>query len=213
MRSILSYPERGPWGDHRYRGNCTGFIVRDLIRFYNAKRVADPCEGSGTVRDVCRDLTVPYWGNDLRHGFDLLTAPLDELRSFRPELVWLHPAYWTIVRYSRDVWGELPDTRDLSEEDDWPRYCQKLHGMIERCRSVVAPRGRVAVLIGDVRDAGRYYSAEAKLHEWYGPDVVEAVIIKAQHGVSSDRKEYSGRLIRIAHEYVVILRAPGGSHG
>jgi len=28
MKSILSYPVRGPYGDARYRGNCTGYIIK-----------------------------------------------------------------------------------------------------------------------------------------------------------------------------------------
>ena len=29
--SVVSYPDRGPWGDFRYRGNCSGHLVKDLI--------------------------------------------------------------------------------------------------------------------------------------------------------------------------------------
>jgi hypothetical protein len=28
--SVVSYPDRGPWGDSRYRGNCSGYLVKDL---------------------------------------------------------------------------------------------------------------------------------------------------------------------------------------
>lgn len=35
MQSIVSYKDRGPYGDSFYRGNCTGHIIKDLIQqFY-----------------------------------------------------------------------------------------------------------------------------------------------------------------------------------
>ena len=24
--TVLSFPDRGPWGNNRYRGNCSGYI-------------------------------------------------------------------------------------------------------------------------------------------------------------------------------------------
>jgi hypothetical protein len=59
--SIVSYPERCTlWGDGRYRGNCDGRLFLNLVRRYNAKRVADPMVGSGTTRDVIAPRTSPY---------------------------------------------------------------------------------------------------------------------------------------------------------
>jgi len=54
--SVVSYPDRGPWGDSRYRGNCSGHLVKDLILRFNCRSVFDPAEGSGTVRDVVMEL-------------------------------------------------------------------------------------------------------------------------------------------------------------
>ena len=51
--SVVSYPDRGPWGDARYRGNCTGYIVKDLILRFKCQSVFDPAEGSGTVSASC----------------------------------------------------------------------------------------------------------------------------------------------------------------
>ena len=50
--SVVSYPDRGPWGDSRYRGNCSGYLVKDLILRFNCQSVFDPAEGGGTVEDV-----------------------------------------------------------------------------------------------------------------------------------------------------------------
>lgn len=29
--TILSFSERGPWGDRKYRGNCSGYVQAFLI--------------------------------------------------------------------------------------------------------------------------------------------------------------------------------------
>lgn len=35
MQSIISYENRGNYGDSSYRGNCSGYVIRDLIKqFY-----------------------------------------------------------------------------------------------------------------------------------------------------------------------------------
>ena len=68
LTTLVSYPERGPWGDATYRGNCTGHLLADLIRYYQPTHVLDPMEGSGTSRDVCRELAVTYSGADLKGG-------------------------------------------------------------------------------------------------------------------------------------------------
>ena len=36
MQSIVSYKNRGKYGDSQYRGNCSGYVIKDLIQqFYN----------------------------------------------------------------------------------------------------------------------------------------------------------------------------------
>ena len=72
--SVVSYPDREPWGDSRYRGNCSGHLVKDLILRFNCQNVFDPAEGSGTVKEVVsginkfRRLNIHYEGRDLMRG-------------------------------------------------------------------------------------------------------------------------------------------------
>lgn len=54
--SVLSFPERGPWGDKRYRGNSSGWIHAYLIWKYNVKKMAELFAGSGTGFDLCKDI-------------------------------------------------------------------------------------------------------------------------------------------------------------
>ena len=29
--TVLDFPDRGPWGNNKYRGNCSGWIIAYLI--------------------------------------------------------------------------------------------------------------------------------------------------------------------------------------
>ena len=110
MCSVVSYPDREPWGDSRYRGNCTGHLVKDLILRFNSKSIFDPAEGGGTVREVVNGINkylkreIHYEGRDLNQGWDILTSQLPE-KQF--DLVFYHPASWDIIKYS-------DNPRDLS---------------------------------------------------------------------------------------------------
>ena len=213
MKSIVSYPSRGPFGDADYPGNCSGYLVRDLIRVYGAKRLCDPAEGSGTSGEVASANDVSYAGFDLRTGFDLEATPLSAVLDNPVDLVFFHPPYFKIIKYSGNVWGKEAHLSDLSHETEWSTYLTRLKKMVEHCLIGLAPNGHLAILIGDVRQQGSYYSAQAAMLRWFQPDKIESVIIKQQHNMSSDGKEYAGKFIRIQHEYCIVIRANGGRHG
>lgn len=54
--SVLSFANRGPWGNNKYRGNCSGWIQAFLIWKYQVSKFAELFSGSGTGYDVCRDM-------------------------------------------------------------------------------------------------------------------------------------------------------------
>lgn len=58
LTSIHAARSRGPYGSSQYRGNCGGYLIKDLIQYYGATHVLDPMKGSGTCQDVCRELQV-----------------------------------------------------------------------------------------------------------------------------------------------------------
>ena len=31
MNSIMSFPDRGPWGDSKWRGNASGYVYKSLL--------------------------------------------------------------------------------------------------------------------------------------------------------------------------------------
>src|SRR5262249_61652917 len=94
----------GETGDRGYPGNCAGTLIRDLLRFFRPATVFDPMTGSGTCRDVCKELGIYCWSSDLHQGFDACgPSPFHEAFAF----CWLHPPYWRQKLYTQDL-------RDLS---------------------------------------------------------------------------------------------------
>lgn len=205
MTSVVSYPNRCPlFGDSRYRGNCDGRLVKDLILRFNAQRVADPMQGSGTSRDVVEGLNkykktgISYWGGDLREGFDLTKQNLPGKFDF----VWIHPPYWNIIQYSN---GNL---NDLSNCDSYETFRRLLRVCLKRCYDALELGGRLAVLIGDVRRSGRYTPIVKDVLN-FPMGEIRSIIIKVQHNCTSDRKRY-GKMedVPIRHEYCVIFKKP-----
>lgn len=114
MQSIVSYKDRGHWGKSRWRGNTSGFILKDLFNAIRPRFVVDPMEGSGTTGDVCREMKIKYRGFDLHSGFNALKESLRaRLNGETPDHIFLHPPYHDMITYSGSVWGDKhPD--DLS---------------------------------------------------------------------------------------------------
>jgi len=205
LSSVVSYPDRGPWGDARYRGNCTGYIVKDLILRFKCQSVFDPAEGSGTVRDVVNGISqylkkkIQYVGEDLNQGWDILESPMP-LNQF--DLVWYHPPYWDIIKYS-------DNPKDLSNCDTLNDFEDKLSRSVERLSKAVKPGGIMAILIGDKRKSGNYYALFRTLFFNKQIGQLKAIIIKIQHNTRSDGTQYMSRnpfFIPIKHEYCLIFQ-------
>lgn len=204
MTSIVSYPQRSPdWGDGAFRGNCDGRLFHDLLLRYRPATVADPMMGSGTTRDVVVDLNdrvglgIEYTGGDLRQGFNLLREDLPGAY----DLVWVHPPYWNIIRYSEHA-------DDLSNVENYTEFLTRLHRCLARCHRALNPDARLAVLVGDVRRSGAYYPLGRDVMNMAGGlgDLV-SVIIKAQHNCRSDGKAYGYMAeVPIKHEYCIIFQ-------
>ena len=80
--SILSFPERGPWGDPRYRGNCSGHVYRQIFEALRPRVFTDPMVGGGTSVEVAREMGIEAQGLDLHSGFNILRQRI--LEEFRP---------------------------------------------------------------------------------------------------------------------------------
>ncbi|GAJ14356.1 unnamed protein product, partial [marine sediment metagenome] len=104
LKSVVNYPQRGPWGDTKFPGNTSGYLLVDLIDYYQPKSILDPMEGSGTTGDVAFDMgDISYLGLDIRNGFDLVG---DEVEG-KYDLIFWHPPYYGAMDYSNGHPHEL----------------------------------------------------------------------------------------------------------
>ena len=104
--TVLSFPDRGPWGDNRYRGNCSGWVQASLIWKYNVKKLAELFAGGGTGSDVAHDMGIQYIGADLnpnpkRNNILVCNAILDEVPDeFRDaDMIFIHPYHRFILGF------------------------------------------------------------------------------------------------------------------
>ena len=203
--SVVSYPDRGPWGNSGYRGNCSGHLIKDLILRFKCQSIFDPAEGGGTVKDVVRGINrnlgknIDYEGRDLKKGWDILTGQLPE-KQF--DMVWYHPPYHDMIRYS-------DHPKDLSNCPSVDDFEYKLTQSAERLFQVLKPGGIMAILIGDQRKNSRYHPLLRVLLNNHKIGTLKAILIKIQHNCQSDRKPYPTNnpfLIFIKHEYCLIYQ-------
>lgn len=133
LTSLYHNDDPGPWGDRRYPGNCGGNVIRDLLLFFQPKNDFDPFLGSGTARDVCRSLNIPYTGMDIRYGQDAC-SPSSYPRNQHFDFIWSHPPYHRMKRYSNDV-------RDLSNQPTLAAFLERYQRFIQNCAGVLADGG------------------------------------------------------------------------
>ena len=81
LTSLYHNSLAGEYGDRGYPGNCGGNLISDLLRFFRPATVFDPMTGSGTCRDVCKELGIYCWSSDLHQGFDACGRRSSTMRS------------------------------------------------------------------------------------------------------------------------------------
>lgn len=206
--SILSFKDRGPWGKSNWRGNCSGYVYKDLFEQIRPEVFIDPMVGSGTSVEVAAELGIEHYGLDLHSGFNILRDSIVETVGKEAGLVLSHPPYGGMILYSGNVWGEAhPD--DLSRCIDDQDFHEKLHIALLNQRAATAPGGYYGTIIGDWRHNGRYTSYQAEALARLPSSELAAVLIKAQHNTVSDSRTYGNmRLPRILHEYILLWQKP-----
>lgn len=217
--TILSFPDRGPWGDRKYRGNCSGWIQAFLIWKYQARKMAELFAGSGTGSDVCKDMGIPYIGADLnpnpvRKDILPVNAITDDVPDgFRDaDLVFAHPPYGLEIGipYAGSMWKDTG--RKLAPSDlgqmPWDKFMKTLNAVVMRYYAAMANGARMAILMGDVRRKGQFHSMLADIVK---PGNLEQIIVKAQHNCVSNGRSYSAKnFVPIQHEFLMVIRKPGG---
>ena len=124
MQSVISYKDRGNYGDSKYRGNCSGYVIKDLIsQFYpnsKPKKFIEIFSGGGTGKDVAIELGINNSLHlDLNNGWDAL---IDEIPS-GSDFIFSHPPYWNIISYEKQR-GKF-EKNDLSNNMNYEEFIQK----------------------------------------------------------------------------------------
>jgi len=204
--SVVSYPDRGKWGSSRYRGNCTGHIVKDFFKTYMKRKdglAVDPSIGGGTSVDVAREMGIRFVGTDLHQGFNLLTDDLGSFLGEEAHVAWWHPPYAGMLQYSGVEWGE-PNKWDMSRMS-LQDFTEALELALMNIHDAVERGGVYGILMGNMRRKGEYYNLSS-LVERVAPGKLIDEIIKVQHNCVSDTRSYKGGFVRIGHEKLAIFQ-------
>ena len=201
LTSIHAAKTRGPYGQSAFPGNCGGYLIKDLLRFFGAKNVLDPMSGSGTCSDVCRELGIACISYDLRSGFDACD-PKNFPEKGIYDFIWLHPPYWQQIKYN-------DDDRCLSSAPTLRAFLGKFRALIANCRNVLTEHGKLAILMGDYEHKGMqmpltYFTVHLALQENFWPACTP--IMRMLHGCSSSNKTYNRSFIPGLHDVCYIFR-------
>lgn len=204
LTSLYHKAFRGPYGDPRYPGNCSGELIKDLLRYFRPQRVLDPMTGSRTCADVCEELGIECVSFDICLGVDAC-SPRTYVGLGTFDFVWLHPPYWRQKIYS-------DDQRDLSNSLDLPHFLQCYQRALTNCRDVLKPGGRMAILMGDYSDREEGYCPlvyhTQRLCFDLGLKQNHTQIVRFSHGASSSRKSYRSSFIPGLHDICTIVERP-----
>lgn len=219
--TVLSFPERGEWGNPHYRGNCTGWIPAYFIWKYNVKKLAEIFAGSGTTYDVCQDMDVCYTGIDLnptpvRPGIismDILDDSVELPNGFYDaDMVFLHPPYPTIrgIQYANVMWE---DTIGLASRDiqgmSWEEGMRAVNKSLLRGYTALPPGGFEVILVGEIRSRGQYRSMMQNL---VIPGVLHQTFVKMQHHTTSGNTKCHCKcnFAKTVHEMIAVIKKPSG---
>ncbi len=201
LTSIHAVDGRGPYGNAGFRGNCSGLIIEDLLRYYRPDSVLDPMTGSGTCRDVCDALGIRRYSLDLSQGFDAAN-PTHYENLPNVDCVWLHPPYWKMIRFSQD-------RRCLAEAATYAEFLERWRIVLANCLSRLSPGGHLMVLIGDGKENGVYLGMPFRtlqIAETLGLWLAAPEIIRFGHGATSSKKQYSSNFIPRLHDVCFVLK-------
>lgn len=213
--TLLNYPDRGPWGDNKWRGNCSGWIQAFLIWKYHVEKMAELFAGSGTGSDVAKDMGISYIGADLNpNPVRKNILSIDAIKDDVPEeflgadMIFMHPPYGKEIGipYAGSMFED--PTRELSKSDlgqmQWDKFIKTLNLVIMKYYSAMDTGSRMSILMGDVRRNGICHSM---LKDIVQPGQLDQIIIKAQHNcVSEGRKYANANFVPIVHEYIMVIK-------
>jgi SAM-dependent methyltransferase len=202
LTSLYHFDRRGEYGSSKYPGNCGGLLIKDVLLYFCPHLVSDPMSGSGTCREVCRELGIPCISGDIHDDFDAC-----DTQGFAPEamfdFIWVHPPYWRMKLYA-------DDPRDLSRAPTLDHFLVRYGRFIRNCARSLKPGGKLAILMGDYsdRDAGYiplvYHTKRLAFAAGFTQHCTD--IIRFSHGASSSKKVYRSSFIPGLHDVCCIFQ-------
>lgn len=164
VNNIWKWEDARPdYGSSKFRGNCDGRILLQIIKRYcpNAKFVIDPMAGSGTVYDVCKhlkikcfafDILADKWHEEVKFGD--ATKPWSIPWSEKADVVFIHFPYWNMIEYAKEYEGPLEkDVSILPLEE----FLEKSEKILENAKAHIHSNSYLVILIGLLRRQGRLY--------------------------------------------------------
>lgn len=199
-------------GDPNFHGNSPTQIVEQFLLRCTEEgdTVIDPMAGSGTTIDVARAL------NRESIAFDLnpCRPDIQQWDATEPwpcgegEAIFLHPPYWSLVRYSQDE-------RDFSAME-YPDFVTKMGSVFDHAFRALALDGWFCLLIGDLVRDGRFYPVAHDLTALMSASAFvpwgEAIKLTANSSstVEKGKMTYAEvawtQNLRIEHDYVQFWR-------
>lgn len=205
LTSLYHNQEAGNYGNRNYPGNCSGNLIRDLIFYFKPEAVFDPMTGGGTCKDVCASLGIACVSGDLKTGHDV-RDPKKLPKKSKFDFVWLHPPYYHMIRYSEDK-------RDLSNAQDLAAFKTALSEVVYNCLSVLAPGGKIAILMGDYTDRDEGFMPLTFLTKavCFELGLIQHCtdIVRFTHGATSGHRRYRSSFIPGLHDTCMIFERKG----
>lgn len=216
LTSFMAFPNRGLGGDNKWRGNCSPEVVAAILRYvldckhYEGKDTSqftllDPMSGSGTSKAAADQYQVRALLYDLNPapavGTGNWNALKDEVND-SADLIFFHPPYHSMIQYSGNMWGS-PHPDDLSRCQNYEEFLEKLNFCIHKFFLSLRKDGRLAVLVGDIRSQGHFYSMQ---HDVMRMGSFESFLVKGQFNCASDTRRYQKPFIPVVTEYMLLLK-------
>ena len=141
--TVWDFPFRGDYaGDGSYNGNCYPQIIEQCVwrLTEEGEVVMDPWRGPG-----CYDL------HPVRGDIEQADARRLPAVDGQADLVFMHPPYWDMVRYSG---GAVEG--DLSRAASLEQFFDMLRQVFSECERVLRPGRYLCVFLGDLINGGRF---------------------------------------------------------
>jgi len=227
--SVWSFPERGDWATHdsKYRGNCSPYVIRNLILRYSIEgdRILDQFAGGGTSLIEAKLLNRMIIGTDVNPAalerchnkirFDVGDGKveireadarnLDFIKDNSIDVICTHPPYADVIRYSENIASDISLL-------DYESFLDAMEQVASEAFRVLKKGKYCAFVIGDIRRKGsvrplgfetmqRFEKIGFKLKE---------IIIKRQHNCKMTTKwekiSIKKNFFLLAHEYVFVMK-------